>query len=290
MSPDAASLFSRVLGFIALFQASGAAIFLLLFGRTLAKSATTIRSLGMVAAIGGILLLLVHQLIEAARMADDWSGVFEADLQAIAWTSSNAAFHEGAVVGLTLVAVGLARRLPPSTRIALLGSIIAVCAFLLTGHSSVHRLRWFLAPLLGAHLLIVAFWFGALLPLYLLCQKESLAIAADVVRRFSAIAIWLVPTLAAAGLLMAIVLSSADVAVLTRPYGQLLSVKLAAFGLLMSFAAYNKWRLTPALSDGKSAALRGLRRAIAAEYLIIVAVLAVTAILTMYYSPEGNAT
>ena len=289
MSPDSASVATRALAFVALFQATGTGIFLVLFGRMLSTSAAAIRRIGTIAAVVGIVFLLAHQLFEAARMADDWSGLFEADLQIIGWTSSNTVFHVGAVVGLICVAASLVRQSPGGTRGAVLGSTIALCAFLLTGHTSVHRLRWVLAPLLAVHVLIVAFWFGALVPLYLLCQKESLTVAAGVVKRFSAIAGRLVPVIAVAGLLLAIILSAADTSMLLRPYGQLLLAKLAGFGLLMFCAAYNKWRLTPAIVGGQHAALRSLRRVIAAEYAIIIAVLCVTAVLTTFYSPGMSA-
>jgi len=74
------------------------------------------------------------------------------------------------------------------------------------------------------------------------------------------------------------------------PYGQLLLVKLGGW-LLLLFGAYNKWRLTPALAigapltDGSAAAAMRLRRSMAAEYLLIVAILCTTAVPTTFFSP-----
>ena len=51
-------------------------------------------------------------------------------------------------------------------------------------------------------------------------------------------------------------------------------------------AAWNRWRAVPAiLAEDLPAASTALRRTIAIEYLLIVAVFATTAVLTTFYSP-----
>jgi putative copper export protein len=140
-----------------------------------------------------------------------------------------------------------------------------------------------LGPLLALHLLVVAFWFGALVPLAVVIRLEPRTTAAEVLKRFSVIAGWLVPLILVAGLTMAWLLTG-SLSVLAKPYGELLLAKLAGFGLLMVLAAYNKWRLTPAFEQARSES--SLRRSMAAEYVLIVAVLSVTAVLTAFYSPE----
>jgi len=95
-----------------------------------------------------------------------------------------------------------------------------------------------------------------------------------------------VPGLLIAGLLLATVLLP-NVAALRTPYGRLLIVKVIGFSTLMVFAAWNKWRLGPAVARGDVRAARSLRLSLAAEYALIAAVLCVTAVLTMLYSPHG---
>jgi putative copper export protein len=274
----------RALGFVALFQAAGTAFFLTLFGGQLTESGSGIRRLGLFAASGGILLVVAHLSLDAARMAGEYTGLWDGDLQRRAWMSTNGAAQLLQAFGLLWVAVGLRRG--GKLALATAGGVLALIALLLTGHTSVNALRWLLAPLLAVHLLIVAFWFGALAPLYSVTQRESINVAAKVVARFSAIAGWLVPCIALAGLGMALVLVP-DLSVLRRPYGLLLLGKLGGFGLLMILAAFNKWRLTPALSAGATSSLPALRRSIVAEFLLIVLVLGLTATLTTFYSPEN---
>ena len=284
MTPDTVSVTLRALGFVALFQAAGAAFFLLLFGADLTHSATDVRRTGLLAAAGGMVFVLAHLSLDAARMADEFPGLWNGELQRRAWLSTNGAAQWLQALGLLCVFMGLRR----SGHLALAtgGAVLALIAPLLTGHTSVHAMRWLLAPLLAVHGLIIAFWFGALVPLYQVTQRESITLAAPVVERFSTIAGWLVPGILLAGLGMASVLVP-DVSALGRPYGLLLLSKVCGFGLLMLIAAFNKWRLTPWLVAGASTSLRTLRRSIAIEYALIIAVLTLTAVLTAFYSPEN---
>jgi putative copper export protein len=286
VSPDELSVGLRTLAFVALFQAAGATLFLAAFRRELMLTAEWLRRLGLYAALAGALLTLLHQSLEAARMMDDFSGLLDREMLQLAWFSGNGVAHGVQTLGLTCIALALCRRRRPLLPAAIVGALLATLAPLLTGHTSIHALRWALAPLLAVHLLIVACWFGALAPLYRVVQRERTASAARIVTRFSALASWSVPLILVAGLGMALMLAP-DMGVLHRPYGQLLLAKFGGFSLLMLLAAYNKWRLTPALAAGNLRAATGLRRVIALEYVLIVAVLALTANLTSFYSPES---
>ena len=285
MSPDSVAVIVRAGAFVALFQAAGIAIFLGVFGDRLAHTGAIVRRLGLIAAAAGMLLIVAHQLLEAARMADDFDGVLDGNLQYRALVSSGGATHAAQVFGLVLVALGIWRLHRLWSVAASAGAAIAILAFLLTGHTSVHAMRWLLAPLLALHLSIVAFWFGALAPLFMVAGHEPPSVAAWVMQKFSAVVGWLVPGILLAGLAMGWLLAP-DLSVLRRPYGALLLLKLLGFGLLMGFAALNKWRWVPGLAANLVASRAALRRSIAAEYLLIVIVLAVTAVLTTFYSPE----
>jgi len=77
-----------------------------------------------------------------------------------------------------------------------------------------------------------------------------------------------------------------QIEMLAEPYGQLLIAKLAGFALLMGLAAANKWRLGPAIARGEARAAYLFRRSLIAEYVLIIAVLAITAVMTSLFSPE----
>jgi putative copper export protein len=135
------------------------------------------------------------------------------------------------------------------------------------------------------HLLVLAFWFGALWPLGIATLRESPARAADIIRRFTALATWLVPVVLLAGLAMAVLLLP-NLSALSEPYGELLIAKGLGFALLMGLAAANKWRLGPALVSATAQSGRWFRRSLAAEFVLIAAVLTITAVMTSFFSPE----
>jgi putative copper resistance protein D len=108
---------------------------------------------------------------------------------------------------------------------------------------------------------------------------------ARVVAVFSAVAFWLVPLILVAGVALAALLLP-DFAALRQPYGELLIVKGALFAVLLGCAALNKWRLGPALGSGDLQAGQRFRRVVISEYVIMVVVLAVTAVMTTFFSPE----
>jgi putative copper resistance protein D len=284
--PDVLSVILRALSFVLLFQAAGVAIFVAIFRRRLASSQVSIRRLGRAAAIAGVVLVGAHHALEAARMAGDMSGMLDPALQGMAWNSPARAALICRLAGLLLIAVGLQGSSVRSTIVAVGGAVLAMGAFTLTGHTSVNVHRGALAGLLMLHLLIVAFWFGALWPLYVASLRETPARAADLIDRFTALATWLVPVILVAGTAMAVLLLP-NLSALREPYGELLIAKVVGFALLMGLAAANKWRLGPALGSGIVGSGQWFRRSVATEYVLIAAVLTITAIMTSFFSPEA---
>jgi putative copper resistance protein D len=285
VNPDRLSVLLRTLALIAVFQAAGAAFFMLLFGPWLARSAQRIRRLGWQAALCGVLLIAVQQWLRGARMAGDYDGLMDSALQRLAWGDSAGAAAGVQIIALGVIAAGLARPGRTASVVAAGGAVLVACAFALTGHTSEHGPRALLAPLLCVHLLIVAFWFGALLPLFICSAREARSDALALLRAFSGVAGWLVPAIAVAGLAMALILIPGPGG-WRAPYGLLLLAKLGAFGLLLVLAAWNRWWAVPALAAGNAGATpTALRRSIAIEYLLLGAVLAITALLTSFYSP-----
>jgi putative copper resistance protein D len=273
------------LSFVLLLQAAGVGIFVAIFGRRLASSRTAVRRLGQAAAIAAIVLVAAHHAMEAARMAGEMSGMWDPALQEMAWNSSARAALICRLAGLLLIAVGLQDAGVRGTILAAGGALLATGAFALTGHTSVNAHRAALAALLMLHVLVVAFWFGALWPLYTASLRETPARASALIERFTAVATWLVPVILLAGIVLAVLLLP-NVSALGEPYGKLLIAKVVGFAVLMGLAAANKWRLGPALVDGRASGL-WFRRSVAAEYVLIAAVLTITAVMTSFFSPEA---
>jgi len=283
---DVVSVVLRALSFLLLFQAVGVAIFIALFGRRLESSRGAVRRLGQAAALAAMLLVAGHYALEAARMAGDMSGMWDPALQGMMWHSPSRMALLCRLLGLLLIAVGVQGGSDRWTIVAVGGAVLATAAFTLTGHTSVNVHQGSLATLLMLHLLVVAFWFGALSPLYLASLRETPARAADIIERFTAVATWLVPVILLAGIVMAVLLLP-NLSALREPYGELLIAKVVGFALLMGLAAANKWRLAPALAQGTIQSGQWFRRSVAAEYVLIAAILTITAVMTSLFSPEA---
>ena len=132
---------------------------------------------------------------------------------------------------------------------------------------------------------MAAFWFGALQALRALRRRLAPPALASLLQRFSACAVWLVPLLGLAGLALAVTLLP-DMAALQSPYGRLLCLKAVLFAALLGLAAFNRARLVPALLRGQPGASAALGRTLAAEVLLITAVLITTAVLTGQFAPR----
>ena len=284
MIPDILSATLRALGFVAVLQAGGAALFLALFGRDLVSARREILRLVRVATLAAAVLLSAQYLLEPARMAGALSGMFDAELQGFALHSRAALVLGLRLAGLLLLAWALRGNGTGMRSYGVAGAVLIALSFPAMGHSAEDPAREWLMPLLGLHLLVVEFWFGALLPLILVGEREPAEVSASVLERFSRLATWLVPLVLVAGLLIATKLLP-DLAALRGSYGIGLILKVLLFSVLMGLAALNKWRLGPALARGGRTAQLGLRRSIGTEFVLIVLVLMGTATLTTFWSP-----
>jgi putative copper export protein len=281
---DLAWVAVRIVSLVLALQAAGSALFVLTLAPLLpgsgAARATDTRRM----ALAALLALAAQCLIEPAHLAGELSGVLDPTLVRLALTTSGAEFATR-LAGLLCLALGARAQGAPRRALSLAGIALALLSLLLSGHTAVHPARALLAPLLFFHVLIVAWWFGALRPLHGATRSESPAQLAAALGAFSRLAIWLVPAIALAGIAMAAVLLP-DLAALRRPYGLLLLTKAAVFALLLGLAAVNRLSLSPRIARGQRAALATLRTTLGCEYLLIAAALAASAVMTGLYSPS----
>ena len=282
--PDVVAISLRAVSFVAVLQAAGVAMFLWLYSGNLSRSAGNIRSLGIGAAVIGGVFTFAYHLVQPARMTGAFSGIFDGSLQAMLLASDAGTTGATRILGLVMLTLGLLKPSRLGDAISLVGATLVVVSFGLMGHTASHDQRWALVVLLVVHLLIIAFWFGALLPLYMAAARETVDDNALVIENFSMIAAWLVPVIFVAGLGMSVLLLE-ELNNLWTAYGLTLLAKVTGFGLLMGFATLNKWRLGPAIAAGKTASLIVFRRSVAAEWCLIVGVLTVTAAMTSLFSP-----
>lgn len=197
-----------------------------------------------------------------------------------------------AVVLGVLAAVGLAGSDAP---VALVAAVPAAVAPALTGHTRATSPELVAVGADMLHLATGAVWLGGVVALALVLPAlaERGTTAADVLARFSVLAAGSLAVLVAAGTLLAWrILGSWSALVETR-YGQLLLLKIAAVLVVVGLAAWNRYRLVPALRAAsrkreRKAGVRPLTRAIAVEAAVLAVVLLVTGRL-VDRSPEAEA-
>lgn len=275
----------RAAGFVLLLQASGTVLFRAWFAAELGAPATQdLKRYARRLTLAALAVVIVQGLLEPAHLAGAWEGIEDPTLRHLALASPGGVVLWLRFMGLGTLALALWRAHPG---LALPAALVALASFLVSGHTLTDIHRTLLLPLLALHVGAAAFWFGALACLRRLLPPVSDAAYLNLLRRFSVRALWLVPLLGVAGVLLAATLLP-DWAALRRPYGLLLLTKAALFAVLLGLAALNRLRLVPALARGAQAACAALRVTLNAEYLLVMVVLTVTALMTGAFSPgEG---
>lgn len=172
-----------------------------------------------------------------------------------------------AAQALALLGAGAAMaanwRVGPSPAAFLAGAATVLEA----GHSHAFAMAHGLSALLlsqALHLLAAGAWLGGLVPLLLVVRQAPLAIAAFAARRFSALGLASVATLAVTAIFQGWLLSGGVAGLARTAYGAVLLVKAVLFLVLVAIAAFNRVRLTPRLAalhgeQSRHAIIRNIR-------------------------------
>ena len=237
------------------------------------------RGLAMTFAVLGIVAAILAFSLRGANLTGDVSGLTDPEMLKLLWTTPVGTALLLRLVGLGLLIAGLFMG-RVGTWVSVLGGVIAIWSFDQVGHVS--GLETTLLDLaLMLHLLAVALWIGVLTPLKRLASSSSTyALAADVGHRFGVVASATVPVLIIVGGYMGYQLVGSFTALVGTSYGQAMIIKVLLVGLLLGLAAANKLRFIPVLRTGDPAAANHLSKSISIEWIVILAVLGMTAVLT----------
>ena len=237
------------------------------------------RGLAMTFAVLGIVAAILAFSLRGANLTGDVSGLTDPEMLKLLWTTPVGTALLLRLVGLGLLIAGLLMG-RVGTWVSVLGGVIAIWSFDQVGHVS--GLETTLLDLaLMLHLLAVALWIGVLTPLKRLASSSSTyASAADVGHRFGVVASATVPVLIIVGGYMGYQLVGSFTALVGTSYGQAMIIKVLLVCLLLGLAAANKLRFIPALRTGDSAVANHLSKSISVEWIVILAVLGMTAVLT----------
>ena len=274
--PDAlglAAIITKFALYLGVMTAAGTVIATLMFrlDRT--------RGLAVAFAVLGLLATILAFSLRGANLTGDVSGMTDPEMLGLLWTTPVGTALLLRLVGLGLLIAGLfLGRF--GIWVSVLGGIIAIWSFDHVGHVSGREIA-LLDIALTLHLLAVSLWIGVLTPLKRLASSSATyAAVADVGHRFGVVAMITVPALIIAGGYMGYELVGSLESLITTGYGQALIIKVLLVCLLLGLAAANKLRFIPAVRAGNPAAATHLSKSISVEWLVILAVLGTTAVLT----------
>ena len=236
---------------------------------------------GIALVFGGLAIIasLVGFSLKGANLTGDISGMLDLEMLGLLWSTPVGTAMALRLCGLGVLIVGLfmARG---GLALSALGGITAVWSFGHIGHIS-DRGSAVLDVALTLHLITVAIWIGILTPLQRLARKTATyAEAAKVGHRFGLVASFTVPALIIAGSYMSYTLVGSISLLIQTGYGQALIIKVLLVAVLLSLAAANKLRFMPRLRAGDATAANHLAKSISIEWLVVLLIFAITAVLT----------
>lgn len=238
---------------------------------------TRLEAIGF-ALVGGLATVLAFAL-SGANLTGDASGMTDPEMLGLLWATPLGSAFAWRLGGLGLLILGLFMG-RPGLWLSAVGGVVAILSFDMVGHVA-DKNRFLMHGALVFHLLAVALWIGILSPLRrLAAAPETWNRAADVGHRFGGVASVTVPALIIAGGYMAYVLVGSFEALIGTGYGQALILKIILVASLLGLAAANKLRFIPDLKSGDPVAARHLVQSITIEWVVILGILALTAVLT----------
>ena len=176
---------SKLIIYVASFLAVGTLLFRLGLPRAGDEVADALRPLAIAATLIAIAATLFRVLVQAGRLMDDWGGMVDPNIVMISLQGPLGESTYVRLGGLALILLAALFR-PVRAPATLFGAIMVAASFALTGHAT-REPQWLLGGLITFHLLAVAYWFGALAPLYRLTLFDGGAShAAEIADRFGA--------------------------------------------------------------------------------------------------------
>lgn len=288
---EAGLIAARFCHYLAVTALFGAVLFPLYAGTEADDAA--LRRLRIGAAVLALVTALAWCVFTIASMAGDLSAIAEPAL--LASVATTTAFGRLWIVRLALagLALGLVLPRPAGRRFRIASSLVAgalIASLAGAGHgpSPEGPSGWPHLAADGLHLLAAGAWLGAFPPLATLLfgpleTAPAVAKAHRALDAFSRIGPAVVALVVFSGLVNGWYLVGPDhlAELATTPWGLTLLVKLALFAGMLALAAAHRWRLVPALAatGGGLNTVRVLRRTLALEAALGLAILAVVAVL-----------
>lgn len=168
-------------------------------------------------------------------------------------------------------------------------SLVGLGALLMTGHVATSPDAAIALPALAVHVLVASAWLGAFPGLLHSARHDGREELVHLLRRFSVRALGAVALMLAAGVTIAVLQVETLDGLVSGGYGQTLIIKVALVCLVLGIALDNKVRLTRRLAGSVRGTRRLLQRNLRVEWVLLTAVLLVTAAMAIQMPPRADA-
>ena len=234
--------------------------------------------------------------VQVGAVADSgWSGIWHPLFRSILWSSAVGESTLSRAIGFALMLFVVAtfqtpRDVKGAGWFRILAFVLWVVAlhllaysFSRVGHTA--GLSFWAQIALSLHVVAVAWWMGALWPLWLSCKKLDGELLHALMHRFGQLAQAAVALLIALGVFLAIQILDSVSALWLTEYGRTLSLKLIGVSAILLLAFYHKLRLVPALLSNPENSGR-LARSIQIEMVLGLLIFLATVVLTTLVGPS----
>jgi len=284
---QAGAILLKTMTYGASLAAAGGVLFRLIFQRDLLKGGwQPIGQLSAWLAIAGLVAGLCRIPCTSAMLIGDPAGLWDSQLLSLVLNSGDGQATMLRSLGLALVVFG-AFRGAWASGVAAIGAALVVISFALAGHSAALGLAPWPQILLILHLVAVAYWIGAFLPLLWLARQNEPRNLGNVAHHFGVIASYFVGVLIVVGAILLWLLAKSPAAFIAAEYGRIFLAKLALVAVLLGLAALNKLHLTPLILAGDPRGPRRMVMSVRAEIVVITLILLVTATFTTVVGPPA---
>lgn len=294
------SILSRWLTFVACLVLIGVMTFRLFVLRRMSPTgndlfahiaSTNSATLGIVAAVGGLLAAMLKLMRESADMPDVRIGAMLFDS---VWGWSLLLQTAGLIIAA--VALYLVHRPGDSKsgvwKAALLGTLVLAVSPSLSAHAGASSLALIAVPADMLHILVAGMWLGTLTVIVIVGISAAVktpdavrpgARVAEMINVFSPLALTCGALVVLTGIGSSLIELPSVSSLWTTPYGVVLLLKLFFVALLFAAGAWNWRRMKPRLTGDNSVA--PIRSSASLELMLAVSVLAVTAVLVALELP-----
>ena len=267
---------ARLLGYLCQFTGIGWVVYRALTSTSNKASTQPSRIVPRMLALGAIALLLNLGLVGVDALDLPLSALFGTTAWKTAVSTSMGVAVLLGWVALACAALSWQARNPTSQKwlaafaLTILGACLAS-----SGHASTANPAYLSRPSIWLHVVALTLWMGSFLPLFYALQQAQESRLLTLFSRWIP-AVLLVLILSGATLIY--VQFDQFASLWESRYGQVLSAKLILVLLLLGLGAYNRYRLTEAVLQQRSDARQTLQRVVRLEYVLVVLILAVTAL------------